>query len=231
MQVDNTVDTSMQVDNTVEMEVDNTVEVSASTSTSPFMCHLCSKTFGQRRSLSRHFESHSNKSHECAECDHKFTSRYNLARHIVMVHKPKDNIYCPHCGKEFKSACALAHHVSFHHRGGGKECQLCKKRFKDTYSLKRHMQSHETETSTCAKCSKSVKDLTRHDKNCHSGKKNSRRYLCEPCNKMYSCKKHLSVHMKTKHQGECHFPCGCGKVFSYRSTLNRHKKSCPNADM
>ena len=110
-----TLQMDMQVDNTVKVQVDNTVEVSASTATSPFMCHLCSKTFGQRRSLSRHFESHGNKSHECAECDHKFTSRYNLDRHIVMVHKPKDNIYCPHCGKEFKSACALAHHVSFQH--------------------------------------------------------------------------------------------------------------------
>ena len=134
MQVDNTGE--VQVDNTVEMQVDNTIEVSASTATSPFMCHLCSKKF---RSLNQHFESHGNKSHECAECDHKFTSRYNLARHIVMVHKPKDNIYCPHCGKQFKSACALAHHDSF---------------------------QHETETSTCALCSKSVKDLTRHDKNC-----------------------------------------------------------------
>ena len=81
MQVDNTVEVQvdntiqMQVDNTVEMQVDNTVEVSASTATSPFMCHLCSKTFGQRKSLS-HFESHGNKSNECAECDHKFMSRY-----------------------------------------------------------------------------------------------------------------------------------------------------------
>ena len=79
------------------MQVNNTVEVwKQRTSYSSFMCHFCSKTFGQKiidlpfgylwqqvpwsvvTSLPQYLDT-------------------TLAPNIVIVHIPKENLYCSHC--------------------------------------------------------------------------------------------------------------------------------------
>ncbi|CAH1369186.1 zinc finger protein 271-like [Tenebrio molitor] len=52
---------------------------------------------------------------------------------------------------------------------------------------------------------------------------NKKEFLCEKCNKNFSCKQNYEVHLKAVHEGERPFACErCNKRFSYANSLKVH---------
>ena len=155
-----------------------------------------------------------------------FATRHYLNLHIRNVHTEPRNLLCPHCGRAYHTSCALSNHIRFKHKGGGNECSICERKFKDNYGLKRHLSSHEEKAQHCSICNKNFKNLKEHSKHC-TKEKSEKRYTCHHCDKKYALRRCLKLHIKKTHETTPSYPCCCGKLFKYRSSLNRHKKACP----
>ncbi|MDP0588801.1 MAG: C2H2-type zinc finger protein [Candidatus Endonucleobacter bathymodioli] len=107
------------------------------------------------------------------------------------------------------------------------KCDVCNKMLSNSDSLKVHMNMHnKTDASKCYLCCKyytSNATLKRHYANSHFMR---REYVCETCNERFTkysdCKNHKIIN--------CHHyipVCDyCNEVFSSRSVLARHYKTC-----
>ena len=104
-------------------------------------------------------------------------------------------------------------------------CYFCHKSYRYQRSLSEHfIDRHLYQRYICSYCDKAFvncDDLGKHLENYHHKK-----FLCEICNKFFSCKYSLDVHYTAKHT-EKRFHCNCClRKYQYKSSLQKHHISC-----
>ncbi|GLD64628.1 putative transcription factor Ovo-like 1 [Lates japonicus] len=84
---------------------------SQSSSTGPFVCQVCQKTFQHQRMLNRHVKCHNEtKRHLCTFCSKGFNDTFDLKRH-VRTHTGVRPYKCTVCDKAFTQRCSLESHM------------------------------------------------------------------------------------------------------------------------
>ncbi|KAL5019651.1 hypothetical protein ScPMuIL_002543, partial [Solemya velum] len=81
-------------------------------------CHICARTYIQKRSLLRHIrEKHGDMKHSCGKCGRKFDSLRQSAQHEKYCTGFELRSYdCEQCGKKCTSERRLAQHAAAHER-------------------------------------------------------------------------------------------------------------------
>lgn len=137
-------------------------------------CEHCNREFIKQTHFLAHRDSCKARKMQkfpCEICSQELSSKNNLERHIVLVHKKTNE--CNSCGMKFNSNRDLNEHSKEHASERPFLCSECGLRFKDKRSLGSHMVTHSDERPfKCPHCEMSFKRsnlLSIHKRN-HSGK-------------------------------------------------------------
>lgn len=136
------------------------------------------------------------------------------------------NIYsCRICFETFeKKSYYIIHQIK--HKNGAVSCVECHKTFKNSVNLNTHMNKHSPITCACGKWLSNRTCYFNHKKKCSQYKKTKSKYICDHCNKEYSKKNCLRMHMKYSHIVGWLFQCEkCGKKLSSRAHLVEHENT------
>ncbi|CAG9789970.1 unnamed protein product [Diatraea saccharalis] len=163
----------------------------------------------------------------CKECLKAFNSTLNLRNHFVRVHAPK-TYKCTECTKTFGSPSCVETHISEKHCNI--ICSECGKCFTNKQSFKYHELSHFMKV-VCQDCGRVYKSKSTYKKHkelnvCERETRASpanARYTCDYCNKKYTQKVSLRVHIQYEHGDYKYHVCNlCNKKFWAQSRLKAH---------
>lgn len=100
------------------------------TGEAPYMCYICGRTFISQGKLTHHTKRHSDvKQHQCDQCDRAYHDRYQLKKHVNIVHKGIRLFSCTLCEtSKFTTKKSLGQHMLLH---GEKryQCKFCDQKF------------------------------------------------------------------------------------------------------
>ena len=212
------------------------------------VCAICGKILNDETAKMQHQKKHEVEVPECDVCDEKFSTIYNLHRHMQEQHnsfqgekvstKPTANeqFVCEVCFKPFNYKRNLNMHICISHTGMNElKCPVCEQKFGTRSNLKRHlMEQHkitqfdssihpdEVKVFTCMVCD-SVFKRKQHLKEHEMTHVDSEKFTCDQCGKQFSVKSSLVRHQKI-HTGEREkHPCEvCRKIFLSKGSLGRH---------
>lgn len=121
-----------------------------------FTCHVCSRTFFHKGSLTKHMK-RSHKSNFCQICKQHFPVRSALKTHVCAppVRSKGSHHSCELCGKVFANPSAVKVHFVVHTGEKPHVCNLCGKRFTQKGNLNCHLRIHTGERPfRCVTCGK-----------------------------------------------------------------------------
>ncbi|KAJ8380346.1 hypothetical protein SKAU_G00011240 [Synaphobranchus kaupii] len=158
---------------------------------------------------------------QCRMCEKSYTSKYNLATHIL-GHSGIKPHGCGQCGKLFKQLSHLHTHMLTHQGARPHKCQVCHKAFTQTSHLKRHMMQHsDVKPYSCGVCGRGFaypSELRAHELKHQNGQGN----ICVECGLDFPTLAQLKRHL-TGHHGPMVYTCTeCKKTFQYPSQLQNH---------
>ncbi|KAK3595913.1 hypothetical protein CHS0354_014756 [Potamilus streckersoni] len=106
-----------------------------------FKCHLCSKSYMNKRSLNEHMLEHSGvRNFACETCNLKFHTSGRLWIHNRKNHPERiDSHRCPICNCTFESGALMNEHLATHQEDKPYHCNFCDQHFKRLGNLKVHM--------------------------------------------------------------------------------------------
>ncbi|KAK2569240.1 Zinc finger protein 569 [Acropora cervicornis] len=191
-------------------------EVQKKYTTNKFCCNFdgCDQLFDTESELKEHVTSHvgtTDKACMCDECGATFAAQQNLFKHKKRRHsgpmpQPHKTHRCEKCDKSFFTSYQLVVHFRCHTGEKPYKCDLCGKDFVQKSGLRKHIR--------CKRCPMIEGGPINN--------KNSRKYACEQCDKMFPGPSDLKAHQRT-HTGERPYVCEtCGKGFSQPGNLTKH---------
>ncbi|PFX30855.1 Zinc finger protein 778 [Stylophora pistillata] len=198
-------------------------EVQIKYATDKFVCQFdgCMLSFDTQPELIEHVKTHTtDKVCMCSECGATFVSFPNLAKHTRRRHGeqeiPNKGHRCDKCEKTFATSYQLVVHF---------RCNVCNEEFENWRQLKDHVDNPpEVHVPKCASCDmqfQTVKEKQYHVRSKHRPDESSEE--CPICHKTYN-KMYLKEHLTT-HDENSGLKCiECGKQFSSKSNLNKHRK-------
>lgn len=106
----------------------------------------------------------------CTFCPKRFAVKRALVDHMAREHGEKDDIRCHICNKFFSSKGNLARHVVLHTGQQKYSCTLCGKKFaaKDNFDghMNKHVGAKPYQCRTCLKCFTYMCQLSKHKHIC-----------------------------------------------------------------
>ena len=164
-----------------------------------FECRQCGRTFGTKRQLHAHERAHLTELVSCSKCMAKFTTKRTLVVHTRSVHGA-ERIKClvKNCPIQFSRTDNMRAHMRTYHPGA-------------TLKLK-HVLIKGGEARGAAGDSPIDKGddefVVRHQ--------------CHICQKNYSTRSYLLMHIQNAHEGKSYECPECDKVFNSRGYFHRH---------
>ena len=76
------------------------------------------------------YDENSELTHKCSLCDKAFLHKYNIKRHMKLVHDGVKPFDCEYCGKSFGTKEILNRHIKKVHENDNKNCKRKKKKVK-----------------------------------------------------------------------------------------------------
>ena len=185
------------------------------------VCHICGKVFESENEKAQHVSRHEVSGYTCDICTLICSTKFTLHRHMVeqhgilKLHDSSDNVQnefeCGICEKSYKYKRNLNEHIKNSHTDVQKSqllCNVCGSEFTVKSSLKVHMaEQHGIREFDGNILSKEIKTLS-----------------CTVCEMVFRKTSNLKAHELT-HIEHIKFECDqCGKQFTAKTSLNRHKK-------
>ncbi|KPJ04846.1 Zinc finger protein 510 [Papilio xuthus] len=164
----------------------------------------------------------------CKGCLKDFPSLSNLRNHYIRVHAPKA-FKCSVCHRKFGSQSILEAHKKESHCT--LICMECGKTFHNRHTLRMHEMGHDGLKLVCQACGRTYKSHTTFKKHIElniCGQKTraspaEAKFTCDYCNKKYTQKVSLRVHIQHEHGTYKSHDCKwCKKKFWALSRLNAH---------
>uniref|UniRef100_A0A1B0CGC8 Putative zn finger n=1 Tax=Lutzomyia longipalpis TaxID=7200 RepID=A0A1B0CGC8_LUTLO len=202
-----------------------------------YQCSECDESFQNHYYLTKHKATHlDSKDTMCSICNHEFSTKQNLKRHIEDIHEKvekvrEDKAYqCNQCPLTFKNHYYLTKHQGIHTTVKKNVCPICGQEYSTKQNLRRHIEDiHEKvkkakgkDSYSCNQCDMTFKNhyfLTKHRAVHLVSKKN----VCTHCNQVYSTKQNLRRHIEDIHEKLRNHLCTiCGKGFAQITTLKSH---------
>lgn len=232
----------------------------------------CDKAFATGSRLRRHLAAHEGRDkYRCTEyppCGETFRKHTTLQRHVIMVHLNQKPFVCQHvdpvsqeqCTQAFDTAGHLRSHESRIHGDARFRCTECSNvarkygggvletSFYTFAQLRQHIRSvHPPICPDCGIECLSSRELRQHVEIIHGGLSLEDRkvFPCDHpgCERSFTKKGNLNVHVRTVHEGEKRFVCGqtdlsgsrrlngwsgenaCGKQYSSKLALEEHVRT------
>ncbi|CAL4233325.1 unnamed protein product, partial [Meganyctiphanes norvegica] len=190
-----------------EIDLENPVKEEPSDTTGTeqgFHCKICSKKFEKSLSLALHMRIHpKEKRFVCTVCDRGYGTKYDLDRHVTMIHRGKwfrkksinGEHVCEKCQISFNSENDLKAHTVIHIKGKKPfACTICNYKSCSIPALKTHLTMHTDEHLR----------------------------FCLHCGKEYPYKSQLLIHLMT-HTNVKPYSCSeCGQKFKQKNNLKTH---------
>lgn len=159
--------------------------------------------------------------YRCTHCSEDFGDKVKATEHSSAMECLSQQFQCKTCTMEFRNAFLLQKHKC----NGKPKCNVCNEEFENWRQLKEHADNPpEVHVPKCASCDmqfQTVKEKQYHVRSKHGPDESSEE--CPICHKTYN-KMYLKEHLAT-HDENSGLKCiECGKKFSSKSNLNKHRK-------
>lgn len=162
------------------------------------------------------------KKHICEYCNVGFSQKCDLRRH-TMIHTGERPWPCDICDKRFQRKTDLAKHMRTHTGEKPYACEFCDKRVSDKSQLNVHRRLHTGDRPyQCMKCGKRC--ITSSELSRHRAVHCSDKYQCKLCQKVFTIKECLGMHMKLHYRSRGRpFKCEkCAIGFDKKDALDIH---------
>ncbi|KAH8282668.1 hypothetical protein KR054_009060, partial [Drosophila jambulina] len=168
----------------------------------PFKCTYCPKAFALNGTLQKHIRTHTGeRPYKCSQCDSSFKTIAPLQTHI-RTHTGERPYKCSECPKAFSQNRHLQDHFRIHTGERPFKCSQCQATFGYTSSLRKHIQTHTGERphkcpqKSCNASFSRIDSLQEHTRS-HAGHAEERAFKCLHCQKGFTSKRYLRIHIKT----------------------------------
>lgn len=198
-------------------------------------CSECGLTCASKESLQRHINGVHRKirNHACeAEgCGKRFTTLYDLRRHVSAVHDKNARFECCHCHQRFTFGANLRRHIKAQHENAMERVPCSREDCSDTFSTKANMEAHvlhvhqdqrDYQCDDCDRAFHTPKLLRQH---CIYAHGDERAHACNACDQTFKTKGHLDRHVADVHDNIRNVPCKddtCPSRFTSNSHMNDH---------
>ncbi|XP_060596467.1 zinc finger protein 324A-like isoform X1 [Ruditapes philippinarum] len=136
-----------------------------------WLCGVCGRTFSCKASARQHERRHNKSGSGTSCCGKLFFSKANLTRHRCSKHGEERLHSCPNCEKKFATNADLARHLRTETKAKQFECDICRLKLSEKSNLQEHLHSHEAVANISCKYCKRVyrhrSSLSRHLKKKH----------------------------------------------------------------
>ncbi|KAJ0169997.1 hypothetical protein K1T71_014603 [Dendrolimus kikuchii] len=164
-----------------------------------------------------------NSDYECQVCGFNFETFGAVERHMNVHYR---NFVCEKCGAGFITNQRLKVHTYTQHKEGTYPCEKCKKTFPTYSKYKVHydVMHNNKKPNTCGKCSEKFVDYFTKQK--HMVEKHGIKpilYKCNVCEKAFTRRYTLSLHLKRCHLDEKDIKCDfCPYMCFTKTELRAH---------